>query len=94
MIDFRARRGGRDAGGARAVLAWTEPARSQLGIEVALPERNGAQRAREALAAGASIEDIYRDAVAETRRTYAGAERGRRALPRTGSGGRVTPLRL
>ena len=74
MIDFRRGGGGRDAGGARAVLAWTEPARSQLGIEVALPERNGAQRAREALDAGVSIEDIYRDAVAETKRTYAGAE--------------------
>jgi carboxylate-amine ligase len=56
-----------------AVLAWVEPARSQLGIDFELPDRNGAQRAREALDAGASIEDIYRDAVAETKRTYAGA---------------------
>ena len=40
-----------------SILAWTEPARSQLGIDVELPERNGAQRAREALDAGASIED-------------------------------------
>jgi glutamate---cysteine ligase / carboxylate-amine ligase len=55
------------------VLAWTEPARSQLGIDVELPARNGAQRAREALEAGASIEGIYRDAVAETKDTYAGA---------------------
>jgi glutamate---cysteine ligase / carboxylate-amine ligase len=55
------------------VLVWTEPARTQLGLEIALPERNGAQRAREALDSGVSIEDIYRDAVAETRRTYAGA---------------------
>jgi glutamate---cysteine ligase / carboxylate-amine ligase len=52
------------------VLAWTEPARSQLGIEIELPERNGAQRAREALDAGVAIEDVYRDAVAETKRTY------------------------
>jgi len=76
MIDFR---GGGVEVEARAalesLLAWTEPARSQLGIEVALPERNGAQRAREALDAGVSIEDIYRDAVAETKRTYAGVER-------------------
>ena len=57
-----------------SILAWTEPARSQLGIEVELPDRNGAQRAREALAGGATIEDIYREAVAETRRTYSGAE--------------------
>jgi carboxylate-amine ligase len=57
-----------------ALLARTEPARSQLGLEIDLPERNGAQRAREAVDAGASIEDIYRDAVAETRRTYTGAK--------------------
>jgi len=60
-------------------VVWTEPARTQLGIDLALPERNGAQRAREALDAGISIEDIYRDAVAETRRTYAGARASERA---------------
>jgi carboxylate-amine ligase len=54
---------------------WTGPARSQLGIEFELPSRNGAQRAREALDSGASVEDVYRDAVAETRRTYAGTGR-------------------
>jgi carboxylate-amine ligase len=57
-----------------SVLAWTEPARTQLGIEVQLPDRNGAERARSALESGAAIEDIYRDSVAETKRTYAGAE--------------------
>jgi carboxylate-amine ligase len=57
-----------------SVLAWTEPMRSQLGLDFELPQRNGAQRAHEALYAGVSIEDIYRDAVAETKRTYAGAE--------------------
>jgi glutamate---cysteine ligase / carboxylate-amine ligase len=56
------------------VLVWTEPARTQLGLDVTLPERNGAQRAREALDSGVSIEDIYRDAVAETRRTYSGSQ--------------------
>jgi glutamate---cysteine ligase / carboxylate-amine ligase len=57
-----------------AVLAWTGPARSQLGIDVQLPRQNGAQRAREALDAGVSIEDIYRDAMAETKRTYTVAD--------------------
>jgi glutamate---cysteine ligase / carboxylate-amine ligase len=74
MIDFR--RGGEEVearAALDAVLAWTEPARSQLGIEAPPPEQNGAQRARAALRAGARIEDVYRDAVAETRRTYAGA---------------------
>jgi carboxylate-amine ligase len=70
MIDFR--RG--EEVEARAVLEglleWTAPARAALGIEPRLPERNGAQRAREALDNGVSIEDIYRDAVHETQRTY------------------------
>jgi carboxylate-amine ligase len=57
-----------------SIIDWAEPARSQLGIDLRPPERNGAQRARAALEAGASIEDVYRDAVAETRRTYTGAE--------------------
>jgi len=60
-------------------VVWTEPARTRLGIDLALPERNGAERAREALDEGISIEDIYRDAVAETRRTYAGAKASDRA---------------
>jgi carboxylate-amine ligase len=55
------------------LLAWSEPARAQLGIEARLPERNGAQRAREAFDAGVSIEDVYRDAVDETKRTYTAA---------------------
>jgi carboxylate-amine ligase len=74
LIDFR--RGAEVD--ARAVLeellAWTEPARLRLGIDVELPDRNGAQRAREALEAGAAIEDIYRDCVAETQRTYTEAK--------------------
>jgi carboxylate-amine ligase len=73
MIDFRRGVEIETRSVLESVLEWTAPARAQLGIEVALPERNGAQRAREALDQGLSIEDIYRDAVAETRRTYAGA---------------------
>jgi len=72
MIDFRA---GAELVEVRGVLerllAWTEPARAQLGIRVELPTRNGAERARDLLASGASIEDAYRESVGETRRTYA-----------------------
>ncbi len=57
-----------------ALLARTEAARERLGLEIELPDRNGAQRSRDALAAGMAIEDIYREAVAETRRTYKGAK--------------------
>lgn len=56
------------------LLAWTAPARAQLGIEPALPERSGAQRQRAALEAGASLEEVYAAEVAETQRTYAAQE--------------------
>ena len=70
MIDFR--RGAEVE--ARQVLEqiveWTAPARERLGVEVALPEANGAQRSRRGLRDGRSMEEIYKDAVAETKRTY------------------------
>jgi carboxylate-amine ligase len=53
------------------LLAWTAPARASLGIECSLPERNGAQRQRDALEGGASIEDVYAAELAATQRTYA-----------------------
>jgi carboxylate-amine ligase len=52
------------------LLSWTEPVRSELGIEVTLPERNGAQRQRELIAAGASPQEVYAAAVVQTRETY------------------------
>jgi len=52
------------------VLEWTQPIRDELDLDVELPERNGAQRDRERLEGGSALPDIYRDAVAETRRTY------------------------
>ena len=73
MIDFRRGQELPTRSLLEQVLVWTEPARAQLGLDLRLPERNGAQRAREALDSGVSMEDVYRDAVAETRRTYAGA---------------------
>ncbi len=56
------------------LLAWTAPAREALGLEIALPTRAGAQRQRDALAAGATIGEVYEDEVAETQRTYAAEE--------------------
>jgi carboxylate-amine ligase len=52
------------------LLEWTAPAREALDLDAAVPEPNGAQRARRAFEAGTPIEGIYREAVAETRRTY------------------------
>lgn len=71
MLDFRDRRELPTREVLESLIDWTGPARERLGIEVALPELNGAQRARQALADGASIEEIYRESVADTARTYA-----------------------
>ena len=56
------------------LLAWTAPVRSALGIDVALPEENGSQRQKRALAEGATMEDVYAAEVALTQRTYAAEE--------------------
>ena len=53
------------------LLAWTAPARAALGIEVTLPERNGAQRQRDAVEGGMSIEEAYAAEVAVTQHSYA-----------------------
>jgi glutamate---cysteine ligase / carboxylate-amine ligase len=74
MIDFRERGVVPTRAVVEDVLEWTEPARGSLGLEVELPEQNGAQRAYAALAEGAMIEEIYRHAVEETKRTYAPEE--------------------
>jgi glutamate---cysteine ligase / carboxylate-amine ligase len=54
------------------MLAWTAPARSALGLDIVLPGTNGAQRQREAAAAGATIREVYEAEVVATQRTYAG----------------------
>jgi glutamate---cysteine ligase / carboxylate-amine ligase len=79
MIDFRERRVVPTRRVLEDLIAWTAPARQTLGIEVELPDRNGAQRAYAEFAEGAPIEEIYRGAVEETRKTYApeGAVSGR-----------------
>jgi glutamate---cysteine ligase / carboxylate-amine ligase len=53
------------------LLAWTAPVRGELGIDVVLPDLNGAQRQRRLLESGAPITDVYAATVRETRETYA-----------------------
>jgi glutamate---cysteine ligase / carboxylate-amine ligase len=53
------------------LLAWSAPARAALGIEVALPELNGAQRQRRRIDSGAPVREVYAGLVQETRETYA-----------------------
>jgi glutamate---cysteine ligase / carboxylate-amine ligase len=57
------------------LLEWTAPVRAELGIDVALPGMNSAQRQRRLIDAGAGMKEIYESLVAETRDTYAGATR-------------------
>lgn len=71
LIDFRRGAEVEARAALEGILEWTAPAREQLGIEVSLPEANGAQRGRRELAEGRGIEEVYANAVAETRRTYA-----------------------
>jgi glutamate---cysteine ligase / carboxylate-amine ligase len=70
LIDFATASEIEAAAALERLLSWTEPARDALGLDVTLPELNGAQRAIRAREQGESIESIYREAVAETRRTY------------------------
>jgi carboxylate-amine ligase len=50
---------------------WTAPIRAELGIEPSFPERNGAQRQRQLIEAGATREEVLAASVEETRQTYA-----------------------
>jgi carboxylate-amine ligase len=52
------------------LLRWTAPVRAELGIEPAFPQRNGAQRQRRMIEAGATREEVFAASVAETRNTY------------------------
>jgi glutamate---cysteine ligase / carboxylate-amine ligase len=49
---------------------WTEPIRGELGIDPVFPERNGAQRQRRMIEAGASREEVFATSVRETLQTY------------------------
>jgi len=53
------------------LAAWTAPIRAELGIEPVFPERNGAQRQRLLIEAGATREEVFTASVKETRETYA-----------------------
>src|SRR5215210_3641727 len=56
------------------LLAWTAPARAELGLDPALWGENATQRQRGALAEGATIEEAFGAEVELTERTYATEE--------------------
>jgi carboxylate-amine ligase len=55
------------------LLAWSAPARAELGIDVSLPALNGSQRQRAAVLEGVTLKDAYATTVAATRGSYAQA---------------------
>jgi carboxylate-amine ligase len=75
MIDLPAAREYPTRAAIERLLEWTEPVRGELGTEPSFPERNGAQRQRAMIEAGASREEVFAASVAETARTYAGEVR-------------------
>jgi glutamate---cysteine ligase / carboxylate-amine ligase len=52
------------------LLQWTAPVRAEAGIEPVFPALNGAQRQRRAIATGASMQEVFADAVSQTSQTY------------------------
>jgi carboxylate-amine ligase len=71
MIDFEAQTEYPTAEALDRLLAWTEPVRGEHGLEVVLPDRNGAQRQRALIAEGVPMHDVFAETVRETRATYA-----------------------
>jgi carboxylate-amine ligase len=54
-----------------SLLEWTAPARAALRLDAEVRAPNGAQRARAGIEEGRTIEEVYRDTIAETVRSYA-----------------------
>jgi glutamate---cysteine ligase / carboxylate-amine ligase len=52
------------------LLAWTAPVRTELGIDPSFPERNGAQRQRRMIEAGATLQEAFAASVSETTESY------------------------
>ncbi len=72
LIDLEAGQEYAARGAVERLLNWTAPVRAELGLEVALPHANGAQRQRTLLAHGLALGEVFQAAVEDTQATYAG----------------------
>jgi carboxylate-amine ligase len=70
LIDFRTGEEVETRAYLEGLLGWTAPARAALGIDVDIPTEGGSERFRAAVESTGSLEGAYREAVAETARTY------------------------
>lgn len=70
LIDLRSGEVHPAAVAGELLLAWTAPAREELGIDIALPALNGAQRQRRMIEEGLGPHEVYARVQADTRETY------------------------
>lgn len=70
LIDLAARTEYPAAALPERLLEWTAPARAELGIEPAIPERNSAQDQRDQLSSGTQISEIFSTLVERTHASY------------------------
>jgi carboxylate-amine ligase len=70
LVDIERKQEYPAAAAVERLLAWTAPVRAELGIDLAFPALNGAQRQRRAIDAGASMQEVYAATVRETSQTY------------------------
>jgi carboxylate-amine ligase len=70
LIDLRSGELYPAASAPERLLGWTEAVRGELGIEVALPALNGAQRQRRMIDSGMGPHEVYAAIQAQTRETY------------------------
>jgi glutamate---cysteine ligase / carboxylate-amine ligase len=71
FIDLERRERYPAAANLERLLEWSAPVRSEFGLDVVLPQLNGAQRQRRMSQSGMSLAEVYAASVAETRGTYA-----------------------
>ncbi len=71
LVDFAAARELEAGEALEGLLAWCAPVRDELGLELSLPELNGAQRQRRLIESGADAAEVYAVSVRETRESYA-----------------------
>jgi glutamate---cysteine ligase / carboxylate-amine ligase len=70
LLDLDRGEGFPAAAAVERLLQWTAPVRAELGLDPAFPSLNGAQRQRRAIDAGATMQEVFADAVRETSQTY------------------------
>jgi len=70
QIDFERREVIETRAALERLIEWASPAADALGLDLALPDENGAARMRRRLEEGLPVVEVFREAVAETAASY------------------------